>query len=81
MRLTLRLFALALLISVAAFTNVLVPVSYASPCEDGCWRGYTYCMGRSNPPNQGQCANEWDACMKKYCRVAMVEVSESESEY
>lgn len=50
MRLTSRLIALAVLVVVAAFTNLVSPVSYASPCEDGCWRAYENCMGQGNPP-------------------------------
>jgi hypothetical protein len=65
MRLTLRLSALVLLIIIATLTDSSSTVSYCSPCEDGCARGYEFCMGQSTPPNQGKCATEADACMKK----------------
>ena len=49
MRLTSRLLALALLVVIAAFTNLVSPVSKAddefSPCLDGCYRGDGICRG------------------------------------
>lgn len=56
MRLTSRLLALVLLLAIAAFTNLVSPISQAddegfllveesSACKDGCWSEYEYCMG------------------------------------
>ena len=68
MRLTSRLLALALLVVIAAFTNLVSPVTKAddgtNPCIDGCWRGYQICMGQI-PQNQGKCATEEQACETK----------------
>lgn len=72
MRLTLRLLALTLLIVMAAFTNLLTPTTYASPCENGCWNGYQTCMGNGNPPNQSQCSTAYDNCMRG-CRPPLLE--------
>lgn len=81
MRLTSRLLALALLIGVAAFTNLVSPVSHASPCLDGCWRGYEICMGRPNA-NQGTCATDETKCEQKVCHVGAIESFDlEESDY
>ena len=55
MRLTLRLFALFVLLSLAGFTNLVSPVSKASACTDGCNNGYWACRQNCN----GGCA---EAC-------------------
>jgi hypothetical protein len=65
MRLISRLFVLVLLVGIAAFTNLVSPISYASPCEDGCYRGYDFCMGNGKPPNQGACATALQNCLNK----------------
>ncbi|MDQ1728830.1 MAG: hypothetical protein QOD33_955 [Pyrinomonadaceae bacterium] len=62
MRLTLRLLVLVLLIGIATFTNLVSPVSHASQCQDGCYRGYEYCMG-ANPPNQQYCSDKLTTCL------------------
>jgi hypothetical protein len=72
MRLTLRLLTLALLLGIATFTTLVSPVSHASPCLDGCWRGYEICMGKPNA-NQGTCAVQEMDCEKKVCKIGMFE--------
>ena len=67
MRLTLRLLTLALLLSVATFTNLVSPVSKASPCTDGCAAGYrgcrTDCAGSNNPGCVAACEAVLNACL------------------
>ena len=65
MRLTSRLLVLVLLIAIAAFTNLVTPVSQADACTDGCMTGYSICMGNGNPPNQQACAEEQRKCLAK----------------
>ncbi|MDX6443870.1 MAG: hypothetical protein QOH71_944 [Blastocatellia bacterium] len=69
MRLTLRLLALALLLSVASFTSMLSPVSKAddSACTDGCRNGYDSCL-RDCPVGQNcsvSCSVKLDTCTSK----------------
>lgn len=65
MRLTLRLLALFVLLTIATLTS-FSPISRAdeSPCSDGCARGYEFCMGQ-NPPPQAKCAADAANCEAK----------------
>jgi hypothetical protein len=65
MRLGLRLFTLAVLLSAASFTNLLSPVSQASACTDGCGNGNWECRQDCNahPLCGRDCAAEFDSCL------------------
>ena len=65
MRLTLSLLTLAVLLSLAGFTNLVSPVSKASPCTDGCANGYWACRQNCsvNGGCQDTCGAALDACM------------------
>lgn len=58
MRLTLRLLALTVLLSVASFTGLVSPVSKAedsSACTDGCINLYTSCLHDCGNPGTSRC--------------------------
>jgi hypothetical protein len=73
MRLTLRLLTLAVLLSLAGFTNLVSPVSKAdeSTCTDGCDNQYQECLRRCgspcSPDGHLACDIQSDKCVKN-CR-------------
>ena len=69
-RLTSRLLALALLVVIAAFTNLVSPVGKAddeNKCIEACDREYILCCQRHACDRTMQCSNEQIACENK-CR-------------
>lgn len=76
MSLKLRLLTLVLLIGVAFFANLASSVSHADACTDGCMNEYQFCMGESNPPNQGACSARLQKCLCK-CNPCPVGPGES----
>src|SRR5260370_39329017 len=64
MRLTLRLLTLAVLLTLAGFTNLVSPVSRASPCTDGCANGWRACNDHCYP-NCQICSDNLSACLDK----------------